>query len=246
MDQTLILKKLQERLKERQMTYSRLGEEMGLSLPAIKRIFSKQQITFENLIRICNLLGLSLSDLFHEVEQDTLKVFRFTEEQEFFFAAHPHYLAYFYQIRARKSPTEIRRKFLISEKSNLKYLKRLKNFGLIKLEGASFVSTVKAPIFWEDEGPLGKIFSRLMINELVNRVLSAGSKPETLSSDLKNFILTKNQRNDFIEDINKILKAYQSLSSQNSKLKKKTQIALTSFFVSGERQMNLFDNIIDV
>jgi DNA-binding Xre family transcriptional regulator len=246
MDQKLVLNKIQELLKVKGWTYLSLSKRIGLSHPALKRIFSKKQITFENLIRICEVLDFSLSDLFYEVEQENLKAFRFSDEQERFFAENPHYLSYFYQIRAKKTPAQIQRQFSLSDKSTAKYVRKLKNFGLIKLEGREFVSATNLPIAWEDDGPLGTVFSSRMIEDLVHRGISAGQVYKKPSLDLKNFVLSKNQYQELVSAFHDLAEKYQSLSAQNSKLKKKTDVAATSLVIVGERQFNLFEDIREI
>jgi DNA-binding Xre family transcriptional regulator len=246
MDQQLILKKIQEMLKVKGITYLALSEKMSLSHATIKRIFSKQQITFENLVKICDFLDISLSDLFYEVEQENLKAFRFTTEQELFFASHPNYLAYFYQIRAKKTPAQIRSQFSLSEKSNSKYLKKLKSFGLIRLEGSDYVSSIKLPLAWDDDGPLGRVFSQRMITDLVARASTPGTQPKKTVMDLKNFVLSKTQYEDYGEELRSLAEKYQSISSQNSKLKRKTNTAVTSLIIVGERQFSLFEDIPEI
>lgn len=116
MDQRLILNKIQVLLKSKGTNYFELSQRMGLSHQAVKRFFAKGQITFENLLKICQILDLSLSDFFYEVEQETMKVFKFLPEQELFLANNPNYLSYFYQIRAKKTPSQIRQLFKLLKK----------------------------------------------------------------------------------------------------------------------------------
>jgi len=241
-----VLNKIQELLKVKGVTYLVLSKHLGLSHPALKRIFSKKQITFENLIKICEFLDISLSDLFYEVEQENLKAFRFTDDQEAFFAQNPNYLSYFYQIRAKKTTSQIQNQYSLSDRSNARYLKKLKSFNLIKFDGGDYVSNVNLPIFWEDDGPLGRVFSLRMIDELVKRATVQGVVPKKPFLDLKNFVFSKNQYEDYLLDIKTLVEKYQSISTQNSKLKRKTNIALSSLFILGERQMNLFEDIQDI
>jgi DNA-binding Xre family transcriptional regulator len=246
MDQKLVLNKIQLILKEKGITYLTLADRLKLSHVSLRRIFSKKQITFENLIQICNFLEISLSDLFHEVEQENLKLFRFTEEQELFFAENPNYLSYFYQLRSKKTPLQIKAEFSLSEKSNAKYLKKLKGFGLLKLEGNVYVSTIELPIYWDDDGPLGEVISSSMMDELVQRAKDPERSDKKVFSQLKNLVLTKSQYAAYAQDIEKLLEKYQAQSTQNAKLKRKTDIALTSLVVFGEREFNLYNDIHEI
>lgn len=246
MDQKLVLNKIQELLKARGVTYLVLAKYLELSHPALKRIFSKQQITFENLIKICAYLNVSLSDLFYEVEQENLKAFRFTTEQEDFFAEHPNYLSYFYQMRAKKTPAQIQALYVLSDKSSAKYLKKLKSFNLLKIVDGNYVNNITLPICWEDDGPLGRVFSIRMIDELVSRATTNEVSPHKPFLDLKNFVFSKTQYEDYLSDIKRLTEKYQSISTQNSRLKRKTNISLSSLFVLGERQFNLFEDIPEI
>ena len=246
MDQKLILNKIQFLLKSKKITYSFLAKKMNLSHQTVKRFFSKGQVTFDNLLKVCTILEINLSDLFYEVEQENMKVFKFTDEQELFFANNPNYLAYFYQLRSKKTPYQIKQLFKISEKSNLKYLKKLKHFGLVKHDGENFICSVHAPIFWDDNGALGQVFSTKMISDLVERAISTKNKNIRPFQDLKNLVLSKSQYEIFKDEIEKLLSKYQSLSTQNSKLKIKNNSSYTSLFLIGEREMNLFNEIYEI
>jgi DNA-binding Xre family transcriptional regulator len=246
MKQQLLVEKIQTILKDRGLSYRDVALSLSLSIPSIKRIFSKKQITLENLLEICKLLDIAPSDLFFEAEQGRLKTFRFSKEQEHFFAAHPHYLAYFYQIRGKRTPAQIKSQFGLTDKSSAKYLKKLKEFGLVRFDGRKFVSTVEGAISWDDDGPIGKIYSAKMIQDLVGRSTSTklgGKKPLT---DLKGFVLSKRQHDELLHDIATLSEKYQALSNQNSRLKQKNLEVLTSLFILGEKATNIFNDIIEI
>lgn len=83
-----VMQTLKRTLRARGWTYARLGEAIGLSESGIKKIFAADDGSFQRVVRICAVLGLSLDELLQLAEADP-EPWRLTDEQERYFAREP-------------------------------------------------------------------------------------------------------------------------------------------------------------
>lgn len=86
---SVTLKKL---LKQQQLTYKAVAMKLEMSEANIKRIFANNSFTLERLEQICDLLSISLADLFAIAQQQSEKISQLTAEQEQELMANPQLL----------------------------------------------------------------------------------------------------------------------------------------------------------
>jgi len=73
---------LKSTLKQQGITYKALAQQLDMSEANVKRMFSLKQFSLTRLEDICEVAGLSLSDLFLLVENQKKKLIQLTAEQE--------------------------------------------------------------------------------------------------------------------------------------------------------------------
>ncbi len=88
----LVASTVKKLLKQQQLTYKLIAEKLDMSEANVKRIFSNNSFTLERLEQICELLNLSLADLFSIVQQQKVKISQLTHEQEQQLLANPRLL----------------------------------------------------------------------------------------------------------------------------------------------------------
>lgn len=69
-------------LKQQGITYKTLAQQLDMSEANVKRMFSLKQFSLARLEEICEVAGLSLSDLFLLVENQKKKLIQLTAKQE--------------------------------------------------------------------------------------------------------------------------------------------------------------------
>ena len=69
-------------LKQQNITYAALADELQMSEANVKRMFAKQALSLQRLERICEILQLSMSELFLLLERNKVLVSTLTNEQE--------------------------------------------------------------------------------------------------------------------------------------------------------------------
>lgn len=114
------------------LTQETLAKRLGVSLPTIKRWYGGGTITLESLYSLANEVGLTLTEIFSSIENSSSATFEYTEEQEFFFSSNPDYLAYFDNLLRGFSPSQIQKKFQVSERKSNLYLSKLDKLKLIE------------------------------------------------------------------------------------------------------------------
>src|SRR5688500_8153661 len=83
-------------VKARGWTYKRLAQKMKISEPTVKRIFQGVPCNVEKITKICDLIGVSFTDLVQLSAEKSPQKFYFTKAQDDFFAEHMDYYALFY------------------------------------------------------------------------------------------------------------------------------------------------------
>lgn len=83
-----LMQTLKRTLRARGWTYARLGEAIGLSESGVKKSFAAEDGSFERVVRICAVLGMSLDELLRIAEAEPAP-WRLTAEQAGYFAEEP-------------------------------------------------------------------------------------------------------------------------------------------------------------
>jgi len=155
-----LLHALKKIIKLRGLTYSKLARKLSVSEVTMKRFFASSDVSLSRLIQICDVLGLSFSDLVQQSQEQSEKVFALSRPQEQFFADHPHYFAFFMEILSEdESVAQLAKRTKLSVTSIRKYLKKLEEMKLLdRLEGDEFRLKFQGTLNWITKGPLQKKF----------------------------------------------------------------------------------------
>ena len=73
---------LKQLLRQHQITYKDIANQLEMSEANVKRIFSTNSFALDRLEQICEILQMSLSDLFIIAQKQTQQLTQLTEEQE--------------------------------------------------------------------------------------------------------------------------------------------------------------------
>lgn len=152
------LKKL---LKAKGIVYQDLVDRTGLSLPSIKRILSKGEMTLGRLEEICHAADIAVSDVLKlittlsEGQPEEL-----TEEQEKYLARYPHRFAHFDLLLTGMKPKQIESEFKLTQAQTHKILNDLDKWGLIAWQGQYKIKLLTSQnIRLSKNGPLRSLFS---------------------------------------------------------------------------------------
>lgn len=217
----LVLEALKLLLKQRKKTYRDLAQYLKLSLPSVKRAMNSKSLPLKRVEEICQFLEISLFELLSLARTNAGQEFWFTEEQETFFAEHHSHLAYFFEVIER-SPSEIEKKYNLSRRSSLQYLKKLEQMELLELQPGDRVKTrVRGPVMWDDHGVLGQVFSRLMIINMAEHISSKLGKPGDALVDLAGWKLSPEEYSKMKAEYAEFASRYRQISSFNKRAKRR-------------------------
>ena len=119
-------------LKQQKKTYEDLAGELEISVPTVKRILTKEELSLSRLLQICSYLKVSLTEL-EKIANHNKQAEKnlFTAKQEEFLSKNTNYLTFLLMMYSGTSLEEIQKKTKISKKSLDLYLIRLEKLELI-------------------------------------------------------------------------------------------------------------------
>ena len=159
---------LKQLLKARNITYKDLARALDLSEANIKRIFSNQSFTLERLEQICELLELSLSDLFLLNTQKEHRLTQLTQEQEEELIGDKKLLLVAVRARDGWSFNDMITHYQISEHECIRLLARLDKLKMLQLlPGNKYKLLIAQNFRWIPGGPLERFMNRDVIVEFM-------------------------------------------------------------------------------
>jgi len=154
--QARVFETLKGAFRARGLTYRDVGERVGLSESAIKKIFSFQDCSLERLSQLASVAELPLSELFTLSERPAFHRVELTEAQQEGLLSDPAAFALYWKLSVELSTvSEIKRRYGVDEKRSRRLLSRLDDLGLIVLGPNDRVTVVhRGLVRWIDHGPL--------------------------------------------------------------------------------------------
>lgn len=149
-------------LKARGLTYEDVARELGLSVPSVKRLFSRQAFSLQRLERLCRLLDVSLYDLTRMARpEDVHAPSVLSLDQEKALADDPALLAFFYLLANGWTPEEITRRHGLDPKRRAVLLRALNRHRLMESrpDGGYRLLTARR-IAWRPRGPVRQAYER--------------------------------------------------------------------------------------
>lgn len=162
-----VLKKL---MKTKGILYKDLAQELHLSLPSVKRIFSEEEMSLSRLEKICDVLNVQMTDVFHLIDARKEDVpHELTLSQEEFLAKKPQRLAYLELLLSGMRPQQIEKKYNLTSSYTDKVLSELDKWELITwLPGNKVKCRTARMIKLLPDGPLRKLIQETGIKEFLN------------------------------------------------------------------------------
>jgi DNA-binding Xre family transcriptional regulator len=146
---------LKQLLRQQQITYKDIAQKLDMSEANIKRIFSTQTFTLERLEQICQIIHISLSDLFALTQKQVQQVSQLTVEQENELLADPKLLLVAVCVRDAWKFAEIINYYAINQHQCIQLLARLDKLKIIDLlPNNHFKSLIAQDFRWIPGGPL--------------------------------------------------------------------------------------------
>jgi DNA-binding Xre family transcriptional regulator len=165
-----ISKTLKQLLKQHKVTYRKIADELAMSEANIKRVFATNSFSLERLEQICNIINLSLSDLFSLSDKEQQHLTELTLEQEQELIESPKLLLVAVCVRDYWRIEEIIEHYDIDIHECIRLMAKLDKIKLIQLLPNNNYKLLIAQDFrWIKNGPL----ERFMEKEVLNRFMAS-------------------------------------------------------------------------
>lgn len=154
-----IIDTLKQLLRSRKITYADVGEALGLSESSVKRQFSTQRLSLENLAKIAELANCSLAELTAMASKKVAPITMLSEEQEKELLADGKLILVTYLVLNGWDIARIVSRFLISEAEVVQRLIRLDRLGMVELLPGNRIRRLVGRNFsWRKHGPVDTWF----------------------------------------------------------------------------------------
>jgi transcriptional regulator with XRE-family HTH domain len=146
-------------LKSRGMTYADVARGLRMSEASVKRVFARQTFTLQRLDRICELLGIEITDLGRLVDHESERITRLTKKQEAELVADPKLLLVAVHAINHWSLDEIVATYTLSRVQCIRHLAHLDKLRIIDLLPDNRIKVRVARNFsWLPDGPIQRHF----------------------------------------------------------------------------------------
>jgi len=166
---TALINTLKRTLKAHGKTYADVGQALELSEASVKRLFSQEDFSLERLDRICQLIGIEISELVELMNAEQRQLDQLTVEQEQELVDDKTLLAVAICALNKWTMDEIVAQYDITEGQCFQKLARLDKLKLIDLLPHNRIKVRIAPDFrWRENGPIQKLFQQRLGDEFLH------------------------------------------------------------------------------
>ena len=161
---TVIVQGVKARLRAHGISYRELAERIGVSEPTIKRDLSRGNFSLERLDRICEVLGVEVTDLLQPAEPAALT--QLGEDQEQALVQNPKLLLVTYLVVNDWKFAEIVATYRLDENELVNILLKMDRLRIVDFRPPTRMRKLTARNFsWRKDGPVHAYFIRAVIPE---------------------------------------------------------------------------------
>lgn len=156
-----LINTLKKALKQQNITYAQVAEQLDLSEANIKRQFSSERFTLDRLAQICGLINLELTDLvaLYQAERTQIQSLTLAQEEELVNDIQLLFVAV--AARNRLTFSEILHHYTLDESTCIQCLAKLDKLKIIDLLPGNRIKLRVADDFhWIPNGPIERFFEK--------------------------------------------------------------------------------------
>lgn len=163
---TAIVNTLKGLLRKSGFTYHDVANQLNLSEASIKLMLSKNRLSLDRLDKICEMLGMEISDLIAELNLAQRSLQTLSHEQEQEIVSDLRLLVVAISVLSDITFDEIIGKYKISAPACRNYFQRLENIKFIRLlSGNRYKLNVRKNFTWLNGGPIQNYFQEHLQQE---------------------------------------------------------------------------------
>ncbi|WP_432696242.1 helix-turn-helix domain-containing protein [Marinobacterium sp. YM272] len=156
-------------LKANSKTYADVAVALELSEASVKRLLSTNQLSLERLDAICQLMGMEITDLVKQMEENSGRIEQLTVEQEREIAGDLTLLLVAVCVLNRWTLEQILSVHKLDEHLCIQKLARLDRLQIIDLQPRNRIKLKVAANFnWIENGPIQQFFQQRIAAEYFN------------------------------------------------------------------------------
>tara|TARA_R110001592_G_scaffold3525_1_gene19708 strand:- start:6937 stop:7683 length:747 start_codon:yes stop_codon:yes gene_type:complete len=169
MQTSLLVQTLKQCLKAQGKTYADVAKTLSLSEASIKRMFSEQQFSLQRLDRVCQMLGMEISDLVKQMDASQAKIEQLTHSQETEIVQDIALILVTVCVFNHWTIEDITQYFALNQEECVGKLLKLDRIGIIQLLPHNKVKILVSPNFsWIEDGPFERFFREHVGQEYFN------------------------------------------------------------------------------
>ncbi len=205
---------LKAELRIKGIQYKQLAEKLNLSESTIKHMFSSKNFSLKRLDKICEILGIEISDLVAQYEARTPKIEQLSIEHERELVSDAALCLIAYCVVNNWTIQEIMETYALSETDCIRCLAQLDRMKMIELLPENKIKRLISNNFaWHKNGPIEQFFR----NEAQQRFLSGSFSGDDVSRIIKLGDLSDKSILQIIERLESIGELYDELNTEDSK-----------------------------
>lgn len=181
-----LIKQLKKQLKLRDIQYVDIANHLELSEGSVKRLLaSGTQISLERLSKICDLIGMEMSELFALVAQDSKTLQGLTFDQEKQIVDDKVLLMVAVCVMNGFLFDEILARYPLGQTTLIQKLAELDRLGIIELQPGNRVKLMLSPDFnWIAGGPIQTFFLNDVLSEFFRSYFNRQDEKLVLATGL--------------------------------------------------------------
>jgi DNA-binding Xre family transcriptional regulator len=163
----VIIRGIKSRLRANGTSYRDLAQQIGVSEPTVKRDLSKGKFSLQRLDRICEFLGVEVSDLLQPLEHTELT--ELSQDQERALVENPKLILITYLVVNDWKFEEIVATFKLDENELVNVLLKLDRLRIVDFRPPTRMRKLTARNFsWRRDGPVHDFFIRKVVPDFFN------------------------------------------------------------------------------
>ncbi|MBT3504577.1 MAG: helix-turn-helix transcriptional regulator [Piscirickettsiaceae bacterium] len=233
---------LKQSLKLHGFSYRDVAQQLNLSEASVKRLFSANAFSLVRLDSVCQMMGLEISDLVAEMNQQTkvIGVSKLTEKEEEELAADPVLLLVTVCVLNGWTLVELTEHYHLNPTQCVHYLATLDRLKLITLLPMNHIQLcVTANFTWRKNGPIQQFFQ----DKLAADFFDTGFDRDHEQLTVINGMLTESDMIIFQRKCRQLVQEFEELNHEARSLPLPERKGMTIVLAARNWQYGLFDDI---
>lgn len=241
MQTALLIQTLKRCLKAQNKTYADVADTLKLSEASVKRMFSDQQFSLKRLDKVCQMLGMQISDLVNQMDAAQAKVEKLTHAQETEIIQDTALTLVTVCIFNQWTIDDITQFFTLSYEECLGKLLKLDKIGIIQLLPHNRVKLLISSNFsWIEDGPFERFFREHIGQEYFN----SDFQGEYGRLHVLNGMLSQSSAAEFQRRLLRLASEFREVVRENSNLSLDDRKGVTLVLAMRNWDYGLFEHLI--